>query len=85
MSILDDVRQTINDIDAKMAELFAKRMEAANEIAAYKSEHGLEIYDEKREKGGRNSSKNVASRFHWHDEDRIISHLKIHTWRKNKV
>ena len=50
MSLLDEARLKINGIDAKMAELFSERMKAANEIAAYKKERGLEIYDEKREK-----------------------------------
>ena len=46
---LDEARRTINQVDAKMAELFVERMEAAAIIADYKREHGLEIYDEKRE------------------------------------
>ena len=46
---LDEARRTINSVDAKMAELFVERMNAAAIIADYKREHGLEIYDEKRE------------------------------------
>ena len=46
---LDEARRTINQVDAKMAELFVQRMNAAAIIADYKREHGLEIYDEKRE------------------------------------
>ncbi len=49
MGNLENARKTINQVDAQMAELFAKRMAAAKEIAEYKAEHGLEIYDKNRE------------------------------------
>ena len=46
---LEEARNAINEIDAKMAELFVKRMRAAEVISAYKAERGLPILDEKRE------------------------------------
>ena len=46
---LDKARQTINEVDAKMAELFVERMRAAEAVAEYKMERGLEIYDQLRE------------------------------------
>ncbi len=46
---LNESRQLINDIDARMAELFEQRMAAAKNIAKYKSEHGLPIFDAGRE------------------------------------
>ncbi|MBQ8720523.1 MAG: chorismate mutase [Clostridia bacterium] len=46
---LDEARQIINEVDKKMAELFVKRMRAAEIIAEYKREHGLEVLDEQRE------------------------------------
>ena len=49
MSLLDDARLIINDVDAKMAELFIKRMRAAEMVAEYKKEHGLKILDAARE------------------------------------
>ncbi len=49
MDSLQDARLKINEIDQKMAELFESRMQAAKVIAEYKKEHGLPIYDEKRE------------------------------------
>jgi len=49
MSLLEDARKTINDVDSKMAELFCQRMRAAEMIAEYKKEHGLKIYDASRE------------------------------------
>ncbi len=49
MSKLDDARKIINDVDREMAELFAKRMKAVEEVAAYKKERGLPILDAARE------------------------------------
>ncbi len=47
---LTDARKKINEVDEKMAKLFEKRMDAATEIAEYKKEKGLPIFDESREK-----------------------------------
>ena len=49
MSKLDDARKKINDIDIKMAALFEERMKASEEVARYKQENGLSIYDPVRE------------------------------------
>ncbi|MBE7053367.1 MAG: bifunctional chorismate mutase/prephenate dehydratase [Ruminococcaceae bacterium] len=46
---LDEARKIINEVDSKMAELFAKRMEAAKMVYEYKKEFGLPILDQKRE------------------------------------
>lgn len=46
---LDKARNEINEIDKKMAELFVKRMRAAETVAEYKKERGLAILDEARE------------------------------------
>lgn len=46
---LEDARKTINEIDAQMAELFVKRMRAAEAVCQHKMEYGLPIYDPKRE------------------------------------
>ena len=46
---LEEARNIINEVDAKMAELFVKRMRAAELVCDYKMEHGLPILDEKRE------------------------------------
>ncbi len=46
---LEKARKIINDVDAKMAELFIERMNAAKMVAEYKMERGLGIYDERRE------------------------------------
>ena len=49
MASLNETRKKINEIDKAMAELFVKRMEAAAEVAEYKSKHGLPIFDAARE------------------------------------
>lgn len=50
MEDLKDIRQKIDDIDAQMASLLAARLELCGEIAKYKSEHDMPIYDPAREK-----------------------------------
>ena len=49
MDNLQEARNRINEIDKEMAALFESRMQAARAIAEYKKEHGLQIYDAKRE------------------------------------
>lgn len=46
---LEKARKIINDVDAKMAELFVERMKAAELVAEHKREHGLKILDKARE------------------------------------
>lgn len=46
---LKEAREEIRRIDAEMAELFLRRMEAAARIAAYKREHGLPVEDKEQE------------------------------------
>ena len=46
---LDEARRIINEVDAKMAELFVQRMRAAEMVFEHKKEFGLPILDQKRE------------------------------------
>ena len=46
---LEEARKIINEVDAQMAELFQKRMKAAEMVFEHKKEYGLPILDEKRE------------------------------------
>lgn len=48
-SKLEEARSIINEVDARMAELFVKRMQAAEMVYAHKKEFGLPILDPKRE------------------------------------
>jgi len=50
MNELEQARKIINEVDSQMAELFEKRMYAAELVAKYKKEHGLSILDEVRER-----------------------------------
>lgn len=49
MSLLDDARNEINSIDREMADLFEKRMLAVKNVAEYKKENGMQIFDSSRE------------------------------------
>ena len=49
MDLLQEAREIINEVDAQMAALFVKRMEAARMVAQYKKEHGMPILDAARE------------------------------------
>ena len=46
---LEEARKIINEVDAQMAELFVRRMRAAEMVYEYKKEYGLPILDQKRE------------------------------------
>lgn len=46
---LEEARAVINEVDARMAELFVRRMQAAETVYEYKKENGLPIRDPKRE------------------------------------
>ena len=46
---LNEARKIINEVDAQMAELFVKRMRAAETVHEYKKEFGLPVLDQKRE------------------------------------
>ncbi len=48
-SKLDEARKIINEVDTQMAELFVKRMRAAEMVFEHKREFGLPILDQKRE------------------------------------
>lgn len=49
MNNLEKAREKINLADKKMAELFEERMLAVKEVALFKAEHGLDVFDRARE------------------------------------
>ena len=49
MDGLQEARKIINEVDAQMAELFVRRMQAAEMVAEYKQAHGMPILDAARE------------------------------------
>ena len=48
-NMLDEARKIINEVDSKMAELFIKRMRAAEMVYEHKKKFGLPILDQARE------------------------------------
>ncbi len=48
-NLLDEARKIINEADEKMAQLFVKRMRAAEMVARFKQENGMKILDPQRE------------------------------------
>ena len=46
---LEEARKIINEVDSEMAELFVKRMRAAEMVYEYKKTYGLPILDQARE------------------------------------
>lgn len=49
MKDIEKARKAINEADKEMARLFSDRMNAVRDVAAYKAEHGLPIFDADRE------------------------------------
>lgn len=47
---LEDCRKEIDSIDKELVELFTRRMNVAKEVAAYKKETGMAVYDSERER-----------------------------------
>lgn len=47
---LEDCRKEIDSIDRELVELFTRRMNVAKEVAAYKKETGMAVYDSERER-----------------------------------
>ena len=49
MADLKDLRAKINEIDKEIASLFCKRMQISKEIALFKKENGIDVFDQSRE------------------------------------
>ena len=49
METLEEIRAKIDEVDEKMAKLFAERIELAKKAAQYKRAHGLPAEDAERE------------------------------------
>lgn len=49
MNLLEQAREDINVIDRNMADLFQKRMEAVKNVAKYKYQNGIPVFDAARE------------------------------------
>ena len=49
MTDLKELRNQLDDIDAQLRDLFIRRMETVDKVAAYKKENSLPVLDSKRE------------------------------------
>ena len=47
---LKEAREQIDRIDRQLTDLFVERMQVAQQVAAYKREHGLPVLDRERER-----------------------------------
>ena len=83
---LEDTRKEIDEIDARLLELFCRRMELAADVAAYKSRHGLptlrperekEILDRAEEKAGYAEGMELAGKCHTILNEAVLSVQEI--------
>ena len=49
MKNLDEIRASINEVDLKIIESFKERMNLTKEVALYKKENNMQVFDPKRE------------------------------------
>ena len=61
---LDAIRKNIDKIDSQLVELLKERMKCAAEVAKYKSENGMRIYDPNRERALLNRVSELAGEEH---------------------
>lgn len=61
---LEEIRKNIDRIDSQLVELFKERMKCAAEVAKYKSENGVRIYDPNRERALLNRVSELAGEEH---------------------
>lgn len=59
---LDELRKEIDEINEKLIELLGKRMSVAKQIAAYKKENNLPLYDGNREEKERLQIETLAKK-----------------------
>ena len=58
MTVLDEKRYRINQIDAELTKLFEERMKTVEEIAAWKMDNNMPLFDPSREEN--NIRRNTA-------------------------
>ena len=79
MNKLEKARLAINDADLNIARFFEQRMHAAEDVAAYKIENGLPVFDPAREKEviDRNLAKIEDDRLKPYYKDMLIQLMRI--------
>ena len=79
MNNLEKARLAINEADAQIAQLFEKRMQAVEDVVAYKMENGLSVFDGAREKEviEKNLAKISDEKLKPYYEDMLIQLMRI--------
>ena len=79
MNKLEKARLAINEADAQIAQLFEKRMQAVEDVVAYKMENGLPVFDGAREKEviEKNLAKITEEKLKPYYEDMLIQLMRI--------
>ena len=79
MNKLEKARLAINEADAQIAQLFEKRMQAVEDVVAYKMENGLPVFDGAREKEviEKNLAKISNEKLKPYYEDMLIQLMRI--------
>ena len=79
MNKLEKARLAINEADAQIAQLFEKRMQAVEDVVAYKMENGLPVFDGAREKEviEKNLTKISDEKLKPYYEDMLIQLMRI--------
>ena len=79
MNKLEKARLAINEADAQIAQLFEKRMQAVEDVVAYKMENGLPVFDGAREKEviEKNLAKISDEKLKPYYEDMLIQLMRI--------
>ena len=74
MKKIEEVRNEIDEIDKKMAELYVQRMDAVKKVIAYKKEYNLPVFDKKREQDMKKNRKS------WVPEEYQKSYFRFLQW-----
>ena len=79
MNKLEKARLAINEADAQIAQLFEKRMQAVEDVVAYKMENGLPVFDGAREKEviEKNLAKISDEKLKPYYEDMLVQLMRI--------
>ena len=87
MNRLEKARLVINEADAQIAQLFEKRMHAAEDVVAYKMENGLPVFDGAREKEviERNLAKIEDENLKPYYEDMLVQLMRISKEYQNAI
>ena len=87
MNKLEQARLAINEADAVIAEYFEKRMRAAEDVAAWKTENNLPVFDSAREQQviKRNLALITDEKLKPYYEDMLVQLMRISKEYQNAI